>query len=84
MLKRSKERKVLTGQRNQCSSCLEYFNSNYAFDRHRAGDFGVDRRCLIVEEMTAKGMVVNALGFWVSGALPLGRLGVNDAVSSKG
>jgi hypothetical protein len=60
----------LTGQRNQCQSCKEYFNSNTAFDMHRTGKHGVDRRCRTKEEMTDKGMCLNNAGFWVSEAMP--------------
>lgn len=59
----------LTGQRNQCQGCKEYFRSNYAFDKHRTGlHCKGTRRCLTPEEMLAKGMVKNAAGFWVSSA----------------
>lgn len=60
--------KVLRGQRNQCSVCGEYFNSNHSFEIHRTGKFGVDRRCLTPEEMRAKGMSLNAAEFWISAA----------------
>lgn len=56
----------LTGSRNQCQSCKQYFNSNTAFDKHRTGQHGVDRRCRTVEEMTALGMLVNHAGFWIT------------------
>ena len=52
--------------RNQCQGCKQYFNSQRAFDLHRRGKYGVDRRCLTVDEMTDRGMYVNADGFWVS------------------
>lgn len=55
----------LTGDRNQCQGCKEYFNSTAAFDKHRAGQHGVDRRCLTPAEMLAKGMAQNSAGFWV-------------------
>jgi hypothetical protein len=58
------ERK-LTGEHNHCSACGEYFNSNHAFEKHRVGDFGVDRRCATVAEMEGKGMVKNSGGWWV-------------------
>lgn len=55
----------LTGQRNQCPTCKEYFNSNSAFDRHRTGSHTQHtRHCLTVSEMTADGMVKNKAGFW--------------------
>jgi hypothetical protein len=56
----------LTGDRNQCQACNGYFNSVKAFDKHRHGDFGVDRRCRTEAEMLAKGMAKNAAGFWVT------------------
>lgn len=60
----------LSGDRNQCQGCKEFFNSTFAFDKHRAGDFGKDRRCLTGEEMDAKGMSKNSAGFWISSAMP--------------
>ena len=56
----------LTGQRNQCQGCKQYFNSNTAFDMHRTGKHGVDRRCQTPEEMKEIGMLVNAAGFWIT------------------
>lgn len=58
----------LGSQRNQCQGCKQYFNSNKAFDKHRTGKHGVNRRCLTPEEMTAKGMLVNKDGFWITEA----------------
>lgn len=50
----------LTGQRNQCPTCGQYFNRNLAFERHRVGPFGdgpngtsPNRRCLTPDEMRA-------------------------------
>lgn len=60
----------LRGDRNQCCGCGEYFNSSAAFDKHRHGDFGKDRRCRTVEEMREKGMDKNAAGFWVTALNP--------------
>lgn len=57
----------LNGDRNQCMVCKEYFNSTYAFDKHRTGqyeDFG--RRCFSPEEMIKMGMEKNSDGFWVT------------------
>lgn len=62
--------KRLRGDRNQCPTCSEYFNSTKAFDRHRTGRFGVDRRCRTVAEMVAVGMVKNPDGFWVTEPWP--------------
>ena len=42
----------LTDSRCQCSGCGEYFNSDTAFEKHRVGQFGVDRRCMSLAEMT--------------------------------
>lgn len=60
----------LSGDRNQCRGCGEFFNSTFAFDKHRTGDFGKNRRCLTPDEMRAKGMSKNAAGFWISAAMP--------------
>lgn len=61
----------LTGNRNQCPTCGEYFNSNLAFDMHRFGVIGafepwLHRRCRTVEQMQEKGMLKNAAGFWIT------------------
>lgn len=61
----------LSGQRNQCPTCGEYFNSNASFDKHRIGKFGEDRRCMTVEEMQAKGMCKNSADFWVTALNPV-------------
>jgi hypothetical protein len=66
----------LTGDRNQCAGCKAYFNSTHAFEKHRVGDFGVDRRCLDQDGMNARGMVLGADGFWRGSAMP-------DSVLSK-
>jgi hypothetical protein len=58
----------LTGDRNQCQGCKEYFNSTFAFDKHRTGDFGVSRRCKTRDEMEGMGMSINHAGFWISSA----------------
>lgn len=54
---------TLTGNRCQCPTCNEYFTSTRAFDRHRVGQFGTDRRCLTAAEMDAAGFERNARGF---------------------
>jgi len=58
--------KLLSGERNQCQSCKEYFNSVRAFERHRTGTYGVDRRCRTPDEMTARGYSLNKDGFWIT------------------
>ncbi|QBE66829.1 hypothetical protein [Pseudoduganella lutea] len=66
--------KQLNGDRNQCPGCGEYFNSSFAFDKHRTGDFGTNRRCLTVPEMESKKMAKNTAGFWVSEKMPQDRI----------
>ncbi|WP_186118298.1 hypothetical protein [Burkholderia gladioli] len=61
----------LSGDRNQCQGCKQFFNSTAAFDKHRMGAFGIDRRCRSVEEMEAVGMCKNAAGFWITAANPM-------------
>jgi hypothetical protein len=51
------------------------FNSTAAHTKHRVGPYAPinkpeTRRCLTPAEMTAKGMVRNALGLWVTAAMP--------------
>lgn len=60
--------KTLRGDRNQCPTCAEYFNSGFAFSKHRIGKHGVDRRCMSVAEMDDAGMSRNQAGFWISSA----------------
>ena len=60
----------LSGQRNQCRGCDQYFNSNKAFDKHRVGKVGHGRRCRTTEEMMAKGMSLNKAGFWITEKMP--------------
>ena len=62
--------KLLKGNRNQCGGCDEYFNSIGAFEKHRTGKHGVDRRCRTHEEMTAIGMSLNRDGFWIGEKMP--------------
>lgn len=61
--------KLLKGDRNQCTICNQYFNSTRAFEKHRVGKYN-DRRCLTAEEMLAKGMSLNAAGFWIGTKMP--------------
>jgi ribosomal protein L35 len=63
----SKATLTLTGNRNQCTGCNEYFNHDHGFDRHRVGkQTGNQRRCLSVAEMVKKGFSKNAKGFWIT------------------
>lgn len=56
----------LTGSRNQCQGCKQYFNSVSAFDKHRTGEHGFKRRCRTPEEMLSLGMLINHAGFWIT------------------
>lgn len=58
--------KNLSGDRNQCPGCGQLFNSTFAFDKHRTGRHGIDRRCLNEAEMLELGMSKNNAGFWIS------------------
>jgi hypothetical protein len=58
----------LTGDRNRCPPCGEYFNSTSAFDKHRTGRIGIGRRCMTTDEMLRVGMTKNAAGFWIEKA----------------
>lgn len=55
-----------------CTVCHETFNGTHVGDMHRTGDHGVKegpnrRRRLTVDEMEAKGMKRNRLGYWITG-----------------
>ena len=65
---------MLSSDRNQCQGCKAYFNSTYAFDKHRTGKHGHDRRCLTEAEMLEKGMSVNKDGFWITKAMPVAAI----------
>jgi hypothetical protein len=49
----------------QCPTCKEYFNSTYAFDKHRTGKWG-ERRCLSLADMQSAGWSVSPSGHWLS------------------
>lgn len=49
---------------SHCSTCHESFTCDFAFDMHRIGRFGVDRRCATESEMVEKGMSLNSKGHW--------------------
>jgi hypothetical protein len=51
---------------NQCPTCHLFFFSLTAFDKHRTGDHGRNRRCRTPDEMLEKGMCLNKDGYWVS------------------
>jgi hypothetical protein len=62
---------ILRGDHNVCPSCGECFNSSAAFDKHRTGAFGIDRRCSTADEMLSIKMAKNADGFWVTKQNPM-------------
>jgi hypothetical protein len=59
----------LISGRCQCTSCGELFSSVREFDRHRTGTFAPSgawahrRRCLSVDELTARGWTQDHRGF---------------------
>jgi len=63
------EKRVLRGNHCQCDKCGEYFNSVAAFDKHRIGEHGVDRRCRTTEEMLKDKMALSN-GWWVTAKSP--------------
>jgi hypothetical protein len=69
--------------RNQCGACREYFNSKAPFVKHRVGDFGIDRRCLNVEEMKAKKMEKNSAGFWTNGLMDQSIIEKRNAIREQ-
>lgn len=66
----NKRERKLGENRCQCASCGLYFNSAYAFDKHRTGDYGASRRCMSETEMKSAGMAINAAGWWISAVNP--------------
>jgi hypothetical protein len=57
-------------ERSICRGCGELFNSVSMFERHRVGPFAPitkpdTRRCLSPAEMTGKGWLKNAAGYWI-------------------
>ncbi len=74
---------LLTGNRNQCGGCKQYFNSNAAFDKHRTGVFGVDRRCLNDDEMLGKKMEKNVAGFWTTGLMDQSLIEKRNAIRKQ-
>ena len=56
---------MLTGNRCECPTCGEVFRSTAAFDKHRTGKHGIDRRCMTTAEMVGRGMAKAKSG-WVT------------------
>lgn len=77
-----RERLPLTGNRCQCPTCGAYFSRVRAFDRHRVGTIGIDRRCLTEAEMIARGWQRNAAGYWIIATLD--SAGKRRFAASKG
>lgn len=65
-----KDKKLTIGtDKCKCSVCGKYFNSTYAFDKHRTGPYGWNtRRCYSTIEMEEIGMVDK--GYWVGSEMP--------------
>ena len=53
----------LTDCRCQCVACGEYFGSVRGFDRHRVGEYEVNRRCMNLSEMLQSGWARDERGF---------------------
>jgi hypothetical protein len=45
---------MLTGRKNQCQGCKEFFTANSSFSKHRTGEYGGGRRCMTEAEMLEK------------------------------
>ncbi len=69
----------LTGDRNQCRVCTEYFNSTHAFDKHRRNG-----KCLTRAEMTRRGMTMINGGYWVGAVMDSNALELRSRVRQAG
>lgn len=67
----------LRGDRNQCPLCHAYFKSSTAFDQHKTGTIGVNRRCLAIAEMRFQNFGKTVDGFWCSPVAPRDRERLN-------
>ncbi len=73
---------TLSGSHCSCTACGLYFNSDYAFCKHRVGlHMPIERRCITEPEMLEKGMCLVG-HFWVSGRRAARTIPV-DAISSE-
>lgn len=61
----TRNRLVRAGTRSECANCEQVFNGVEAFDAHRVGSHGPDRRCLAGEEMS-RSYSQDARGYWTS------------------
>jgi hypothetical protein len=50
----------------QCPACAMFFNSTYAFDMHRTGRVGRDRRCRTADELVSLGWSRNKTGHFIT------------------
>lgn len=57
------------GAKTECPACLEVFNGEKAFLKHKVGDYP-ERRCLTVPEMQMKGYVRGRYGHWNTPTTP--------------
>jgi hypothetical protein len=73
----------LGSSRNQCGGCKQYFNSNFAFVKHRTGTYGVNRRCLNEQEMMDKKMEKNSAGFWTNGLMDQSIIEKRNAIREQ-
>jgi hypothetical protein len=64
----------LTGSDCQCSVCNRIFKGERAFDAHRKGKIGVDRRCVNPETV---GLHLNARNRW---AFPAPTYSISEAI----
>ena len=62
--------KKVGSSRNQCRGCGQYFKSNTAFEAHRTGKYGEDRRCKPTEEIIASGYRLNKDRYWAGEPRP--------------
>jgi hypothetical protein len=69
--------RAISGDQCLCRACGQYFNSTYAFDKHRVGPCrqlsepaSEARRCRTEDEMRAAGMALSAKGLWISAPMP--------------
>ena len=73
----------LRGDRNQCPTCLEHFNSSKAFDQHRTGLFNDARNCLTVVEMQTMDFGKTKDDFWLCPVAPKDRKRLNRIRNSS-
>ncbi len=74
----------LSGDKNQCPSCGEYFNSFTAFDKHRVGSFEPnERRCLTVAEMQINNFGKTKDDFWLCPVSQKDRERINQIRSKR-